>query len=48
MLRNVAHKNSVEGVDVVCLPQESGINEMKSSSQVRPREQASLRCEGYI
>jgi hypothetical protein len=48
MLRNVAQENRVEGVDVVCLPLESEINEAKSPVLGSTPEQAFLKCKGFI
>jgi hypothetical protein len=48
MLRNVAQENSVECVDVVCLPLKSEINEVKSPVSGSTLEQASLKCKGFI
>jgi len=41
-------ENMVEGLDVVCLPQESEMNEVKSPIPGSTPEQASLRCKGFI
>jgi hypothetical protein len=48
MLRNVAQENRVEGVDVVCLSQESVSKEVKPLVPGSTPEQASLRCKGFI
>jgi len=48
MLRNVAQENRVEGVDVVCLPQESETNEVKPPVPDSTPEQAFLRCKDFI